>query len=108
MRLQVGHQQGSGRSFSGNIANDQSETLAAEIEEVVVIAAHLACLDADAGIFESRGARLDLGKKPGLNLSGILQFLSFAAIGLDFLAVCEPLLFYLASDVVTAEKRERV
>ena len=46
IRLQVGHQERSRDSFSCNIADHQPKPLLAEIEEIVVIAAHLASLDA--------------------------------------------------------------
>jgi len=51
--LQVGHQKGSGNAFPGNVRDDKTETILAEIEEVVVVAADLAGLDADAGVFQS-------------------------------------------------------
>ena len=50
--LQIGHQESGGDSFSGNIADDEAETAAAKTQEVVVIAADFAGLDAKAGIFE--------------------------------------------------------
>jgi hypothetical protein len=51
--LQVSHQERGGDAFAGNVGYDEAETVLAEIEEVIVIAADLAGLDADAGVIES-------------------------------------------------------
>ena len=50
--LKIGHEESGGDSLSGNVANDEAEALAAEIQEVVIITADFAGLDAKAGIFE--------------------------------------------------------
>jgi len=50
--LQIGHQESGGDAFSGDVADDEGETAAAETQEVVVIAADFAGLDAKASIFE--------------------------------------------------------
>ena len=51
--LQVGHQERGGDSFAGNVRDYEAETILTEIEEIVVVAADLAGLDADARVFES-------------------------------------------------------
>src|SRR5690349_7152256 len=44
--LQVGHQKSAGNSLSGNVSQHQTKPLATEIEEVVIVATHLAGLQA--------------------------------------------------------------
>src|SRR6476646_2064105 len=44
--LQVGHQKSAGNSLSGNITQHQAKALAAEIEEIVIVAADLSGLKA--------------------------------------------------------------
>ena len=56
--LQIGHQEGGGDALSGDVADDEAETAAAETQEVVVIAANFAGLDAKAGVLESFERRL--------------------------------------------------
>lgn len=46
--LQIGHQEGGSDPFSGDIADDESEPLPAEIEEVVIVATDFARLDANS------------------------------------------------------------
>src|SRR5579863_7132681 len=62
IRLQIGHQKGGGDSLSGDIADHQSKPLAAQIQKVVIVAAHLASLNADAGVLEGGERRERLGK----------------------------------------------
>src|ERR1700751_6147527 len=47
IRLQIGHQQSRRDAFSGNVADHQTQTFAAQIEEIVIIAANLPCLVAN-------------------------------------------------------------
>src|SRR5712664_1812750 len=56
--LKIGHEESGGDSLSGNVANDEAEALAAEIQEVVIITADFAGLDAQAGVFEGLERRL--------------------------------------------------
>ena len=79
IRLQVGHEKGSGNSFTGNIADDQAEPSLAEIEEVEVIASDLAGLNAKASVFEGLRLREDLGETTGPALG--LRFPIPAPIG---------------------------
>ena len=58
--LQIGHQESGGDALSGNVADDEAEAAAAKIEEVVIIAANLAGLDAKTGVFEGFERRLRL------------------------------------------------
>src|SRR5216684_657840 len=44
--LQVSHQEGGGDAFPGDVADDETDALAAEIQEVVIIAINFASLDA--------------------------------------------------------------
>ena len=55
--LKIRHQKSGGDAFAGDVADDKAESLMAEGEEVVVVAADVAGLDADAGVvkgFEGR------------------------------------------------------
>ena len=53
IRLQVGHQERGGDTFSCYVPNHQPQPVAAEIEEIVVIASYRASLKADPRIFEA-------------------------------------------------------
>src|SRR5258708_1171210 len=79
--LKIGHQEGSGDAFSGDVADDETDAVAAEIEEVVIIATDFAGLDAQASIFEGFEWRLRLGKETSLDLLGNFDFLRGAAFG---------------------------
>src|SRR5229473_3913363 len=79
--LKIGHQESGGDTFPGDVADDETDTLAAEIQEVVIIATDFASLDAQAGIFEGFEWRLRLGEEPGLDLFGDFDFLRGAAFG---------------------------
>ena len=59
--------------------------IVAEVEEVVVIAADLAGLDADAGVVEGAKRRLRLRKEPRLKLLCDLQLLKGATLGFALL-----------------------
>src|ERR1700674_874463 len=51
--LQVGHQERGGDAFAGDVGDDEGEGTLTEVEEVIIVAANLASLDADAAVFES-------------------------------------------------------
>src|SRR5258708_362221 len=68
IRLQVRHQQSAGNPFSRDVSKHQSEPLPPEIEEVVIIAADLASLYADAGIVQRLQHGKVLWKEPRLHL----------------------------------------
>src|SRR5258708_26604813 len=73
--LKIGHQEGSGDAFSGDVADDKTDALAAEIEEVVIIATDFASLDAQASIFESFEWRLRVGGEARPERFGHFRFL---------------------------------
>ena len=106
--LEVGHEECSGDAFAGDVADDEAEAAVAEREEVVVVAADVAGLDADSGVVEGfeRGERL--GEETGLNLPGDLKLLCGATFGLDFFDCVAALALDLASDRVGAEEFEGV
>src|SRR5271170_3626551 len=81
--LEVGHEQSGGDAFAGYVADDETKPLVAEGEEVVVVAADVACLDAGACVVEGLEWRESLREEAGLHLAGDLQLLKCAAIGLD-------------------------
>src|ERR1700737_4133043 len=68
--LEIGHEKSGGDAFAGDVADDESEALVAEGEEVVVVAADVAGLDADAGVVEGFERRQGLGEEAGLNPAG--------------------------------------
>src|SRR6266851_2349742 len=60
--LQIGHEESSGNSLSCHVGDNEADTVRAETEEVVVIAADSARGDAGSGIFERLERRLRLRK----------------------------------------------
>src|SRR5579862_7110700 len=62
--LQVGHQKRRANAFARSIADDESQAVAAKIQKVIVVAAHLARLNADAGVIQGTKRRQVLWKKP--------------------------------------------
>ena len=82
--------------------------LVAEGEEVVVVAADVAGLDADAGVVEGFERRQSLGEEAGLDLAGDLELLCGAAFGLDLCGGSLALLLDLAGDLVGADQFEAV
>ena len=83
--LQIGHEERGGDAFSGDVADDEREAVAAEIEEVVVVSADVAGLDADAGVVEGLEHGQGLGEELGLDLLGDLELLGGAAFGLELI-----------------------
>ncbi len=80
----------------------------AEIDVIVVIAAHLASLDADARIIERAKPRLRLRKKPGLDLLGNLQLLRDAALGFLPFSRRAALRFHFACHFIKTDQSERI
>lgn len=66
----------------------------AEIEEVEIIPADLAGLEAETSVLEGPGLRLNLGKQASLDLLGDLDFLGGAPFGLKFSRLQAALVFY--------------
>ncbi len=60
--LQVRHEQRGGDAFSCDVADDEAEALVAQGEKVVVIAADVTGLDAEAGVVEGLERGLALGE----------------------------------------------
>ena len=81
--LEIGHQESGGDALACDVADDEAETLVAEGEEVVVVAADVAGLDADAGVVEGIELGEGLGEETGLDLLGDLELLGGAALGLE-------------------------
>ena len=52
IRLEVRHQKGGGDSLAGDVSRDQPETPSAKVQEIEIVAANLARLDARARVFE--------------------------------------------------------
>src|SRR5579872_2096633 len=108
IRLKVGHEQGGGDAFAGNVADDEAEAAPTQIEEVEIIATNLAGLQAQSGIFKGFGFGADLREQARLHLFGDFDFLSGAAFGLVFLSESTPLGFHAPGEFVEAGKTERV
>src|SRR5260370_317017 len=83
--LKIGHQESGGDAFPGDVADDETDALAAEIQEVVIIATDFASLDAQASIFEGFEWRLRLGEETGPDLFGNFDFLRGTAVGVPTL-----------------------
>lgn len=79
--LQVGHQERGGDAFAGDVGDHKAETVLAEVEKVVVIAADLAGLNADAGVFQSGERRQSLREEAGLDVLGDFEFVGGATLG---------------------------
>src|SRR5208282_6493908 len=71
--LEIGHQQRSGDALSRNVRQDDGEAAGAQIEEVVVVAADDARLDAAAGVFERGEWRHFLREEFRLHFAGNLD-----------------------------------
>ena len=101
--LEVRHEQRGGDAFAGDVADDEAEAVVAEGEEVVVVAADVTGLDAEAGVVEGleRGQRL--GEELGLDLLGDLELLCGAAFGLDVVRCALALGLDLAGELIGAE-----
>src|SRR5579859_7918487 len=48
--LQIGHEEGGGDAFAGNVGDDQAEAVGAEVEEIIIVTADGACGEAAATI----------------------------------------------------------
>ncbi len=106
--LQIGHEESGGDAFAGDVADDQAETIGAEIEEVVIVAADGARGVAAAAIVEGRDRRTELGEKAALHFAGDFEFLSSTAFEFEFCGVGAALGFESVCDFVEAHERERV
>lgn len=106
--LEIGHEESGGDAFAGYIGDDEAEALAAEIEEIVVVAADMAGRETETGKFESFERRQSLGEEAGLHLLGDFEFLSSAALGFEFLGRGAALGFNGVSDFVETDEGERV
>ena len=80
----------------------------AEIEKVVIIAADLAGLDADAGVFESGERRESLREEAGLDVLGDFEFVGGAALGFLLCYDNAALLFHRVGQLVEADEREGI
>ena len=78
--LQVGHEERGRDSFAGNVRDDEAETILPEVEEVVIIAADLAGLDANACVFHRGEGRKSLWEKTRLDAFRNFEFVGCAAL----------------------------
>src|SRR5271168_616661 len=106
--LEIGHEESGGDAFSGDVADDEAEAAAAEIEEVVVVTADLAGLNAKTGVFEGIERGLGLGEEACLNFLGDGHFLCGAAIGFEAGGEGAALGFDGVGDFVEADKGEGI
>ncbi len=108
MRLKIGHQEGCRDSFPANVADHQAKLIAAELEEIVIIATYVASLDANGCVFQSRKSGMCLWEEPRLDVPGELQLLAQTMFGFRPLGMGTALCFDLDVDGVGTQKRERV
>jgi len=106
--LEIGHEQRGGDAFAGDVADDKAETIVAEAEEVVIIAADLACLMADSGVIERGKFGKILREEAGLDLRGDFDFLGGAAFGFESLLLGAALGFDGLGDFVEADEGEEI
>src|SRR5882724_12702096 len=106
--LQISHQESGGDTFSGNVSDDEAEAMAAEVEEIVVVAAHFAGLDASSGVVQRFEGRELLREETRLDLFGNFQFLGGAAFGFAFFGEGAALGFERVRDFVEADETEGV
>ena len=106
--LQIGHEKSGGDALAGNVADDEAETIGAELEEVVIVAADGARRAAVTGIIETADWRTKLWEKAALDFVGDFQFLGGAAFGFEFGGGGAALGFESVSDFVEADEKERV
>src|SRR5712692_10895408 len=105
---QVGQQERGGDPFAGDVCDDEAEATFAEVEEVVIVAADLTSLDADAGVFESSEGREGLREQPGLHVLGDFEFVRGAALGFLLFGDDATLRFHGMGELVEADQREGV
>ena len=67
--LEVRHQEGGRDSLPRDVADHEPEAFLAEVQEIVVVAADLASLDAQPGVLERARGRQRLREEPGLHLA---------------------------------------
>jgi hypothetical protein len=106
--LQIGHEESGGDAFAGDVADDEAEAAWAEIEKVVIVAAHSARWIAVAAIVERGDRGANLGEKAALDFAGDFEFLSSAAFEFEFGGVGAALGFESVGDFVEADEKESV
>lgn len=106
--LQIGHEKSGGDALAGNIADDQAETVGAEVKKVVIVASHGACREAVTRVVEPVDRRANLRKKAALDFVGDFEFLRGAAFDFEFCGGGATLGFEGVSDFVEADQGENV
>jgi len=106
--LQIGHEESGGDAFAGNVADNQTEAIGAEVEKVVIVAADGACGKAATAIVERVDGRTELGEKAALDFVGNFEFLNGAAFDLEFCGGGAALGFERVGDFVEADEGEDV
>jgi hypothetical protein len=106
--LEIGHEKCGSDAFAGDVADDEAEPLAAEGEEVVVVAADVAGLEADTSVVEGFERWESLRKEAGLDLAGDLELLCGTAIGFDLRDGELAFLLDLAGEFIGANQLETV
>ena len=106
--LKIGHQESGSDALSRNVANNEAEALAAQVEKIIVVAANLAGLNANSRVFEGAEKRNSLGEEPALNLFGDFQLLRSPALGFEFGRDSATLCFDSVSDFIEADERKGI
>lgn len=81
--LEIGHQESGSDTFAGNVADDETEAVRAEVQEIVVVTADGASGMAVTRIVQPANRRTDLREKAALDFVGDFEFLSGAAFGIE-------------------------
>jgi hypothetical protein len=106
--LKIGHEESCGDAFTGNVGDDEAETVRAEVEEVVVVAADGARGETSAAIVEGLDGGTELGEKAALDFVGDFELLGGAAFRFEFCGVGAALGFEGVRDFVKADEGEGV
>src|SRR6266849_1508841 len=80
----------------------------AQVQEIIVIAAHLPRLNATAGVIERRERREELRKKARLHFLGDFEFADDPTFGFEFFGGGAALRFDGVGDLVEAHERKRI
>jgi len=106
--LQIGHEKRRGNAFAGDVADDQADAFGTKGQEIVVVAADMACLMADSGKFQTFQAGKRLREEARLDLLGDFKFLGGTAFGFELFRGGAALFFDPAGDVIEAEEQKGI
>ena len=106
--LKIRHQESRGDALAGDVADNQAETVGAEVKEVVVVAADRASRVAMAGVVEPADWRTNLREKAALDFVGDFELLGCPALGFELRGIGAAFGLQGVSDFVEADKVEDI